>query len=45
MGLIEAVKKHKLKKGLILTYEDEEREFIKEGVKIEVRQVWKYLLK
>ena len=44
MGLVEAVKEYNLKEGLLLTYEDDEKEFIKEGVKIKVRQMWKYLL-
>ena len=44
MGLVEACSTHKLKRGLILTYEDEKREFIKDKIKIEVRQIWKYLL-
>ena len=44
MGLVEACSTHKLKRGLILTYEDYEREFIKDKIKIEVRQIWKYLL-
>ena len=44
MGLVEVVKEYKLKEGLLLTYEDDEKEFVKEGVKIKVRQIWKYLL-
>ena len=44
MGLVEAVKEYNLKEGLILTYEDRDREFVKEGVKIKIRQVWKYLI-
>ena len=44
MGLVEAVKEYGLKEGLILTYEDRDREFIKDKIKIKVRQVWKYLL-
>ena len=44
MGLVEAVKEYGLKEGLILTYEDDEREFVRERVKIKVRQIWKYLL-
>ena len=44
MGLVEAVKEYNLKEGLILTYEDRDREFVKGGVKIKIRQVWKYLI-
>ena len=44
MGLVEASNEYNLKEGLLLTYEDDEREFIKEGIKIKVRQIWKYLL-
>ena len=44
MGLVEASNEYNLKEGLLLTYEDDERDFVKEGVKIKVRQVWKYLL-
>ena len=44
MGLVETVKEYGLKEGLLLTYEVEERDFVKEGVKIKIRQVWKYLL-
>ena len=44
MGLVEAVKEYGLKEGLLLTYEDEEREFTKDKIKIKVRQIWKYLV-
>ena len=44
MGLVESVKEYSLKEGLILTYEDEERDFVKDKIKIKVRQIWKYLL-
>lgn len=43
-GLLEAMKKFKLKEGLILTM-DQEEEIIKEGLKIKVVPVWKWLLK
>ena len=42
-GLVDACKCYKLKKGLLLTY-DQEKEFVKEGVKINVMPVWKWLL-
>jgi uncharacterized protein len=42
-GLLEAMKEFKLKKGLILTYEQEE-EIKLEGKKIIVKPVWKWLL-
>jgi len=42
-GLVDACKTHKLKNGLILTY-DQEDNFQKDGVKIEVKPVWKWLL-
>jgi hypothetical protein len=42
-GLVEACKTHKLKKGLLLTY-DQEDSFQKDGVKITVKPVWKWLL-
>ncbi len=42
-GLVEACKSHKLKKGLLLTY-DQEDTFTKDGIKIEVKPVWKWLL-
>ena len=44
MGLVEATLEYGLKEGLLLTYEDEERDFVSEGVKIKVRQIWKYLV-
>ena len=44
MGLVEAALEHDLKEGLILTYEDEEKEFVRDKIKIKVRQIWKYLL-
>lgn len=42
-GLIEAMKTYGLKKGLILT-DDEENEFIQDGFKIIVKPIWKWLL-
>ena len=42
-GLIEAMKVHDLKEGLILT-DDEENEFIQDGFKIIVKPIWKWLL-
>ncbi len=42
-GLIEAMKKFKLKKGLIVTYDDE-KEIVKDGLKIKVIPVWKWML-
>jgi uncharacterized protein len=42
-GLLDACKFYKLKKGLLLTY-DQEKEFQKEGIKINVKPVWKWLL-
>jgi hypothetical protein len=42
-GLVEACTTHKLKKGLLLTY-DQEDSFQKDGVKITVKPVWKWLL-
>jgi predicted AAA+ superfamily ATPase len=42
-GLLEAMKKYKLKEGLLLT-NDEEEEIILEGKKIHVIPVWKWLL-
>lgn len=42
-GLLEAMEKFKLKEGLILTM-DQEEEIIKEGLKIKVVPVWKWLL-
>ena len=44
MGLVEAALEYNLKEGLLLTYEDEERDFVKDKIKIKVRQIWKYLL-
>lgn len=43
-GLIEACRQHKLKKGLLLTY-DQEESFQKEGIKITVYPVWKWMMK
>lgn len=42
-GLIEAMKVHDLKEGLILT-DGEENEFIQDGFKIIVKPIWKWLL-
>ncbi len=42
-GLVEAMEKFKLKKGLIITY-DSEDEIVKDGLKIEVVPAWKWLL-
>ena len=42
-GLTEAMQKFKLKKGLILTY-DQEEEIQHEGKKIIIKPVWKWLL-
>jgi uncharacterized protein len=42
-GLFEACKSYKLKKGLILTY-DQEDSFVQDGIKIVVKPVWKWLL-
>jgi predicted AAA+ superfamily ATPase len=42
-GLIEAMDKFKLKKGFILTYDQEEK-IIKDNKKIIVKPVWKWLL-
>ena len=42
-GLLEACNTHKLKKGLLLTY-DQEDEFQKDGIKIQVKPVWKWLI-
>ena len=44
MGLVETVLEYGLKEGLILTYEDEEKDFVKDKIKIKIRQIWKYLL-
>ena len=41
--LVEALKKFKLKEGIILTY-DQEEELKKEGKKIHIIPVWKWLL-
>ncbi len=43
-GLVEALKKFKLKSGIILT-EDQEYEFQQDGKKIKVLPIWKWLLK
>ncbi len=40
---MEAMEKFKLKKGLILTY-DQEDEFVVDGKKIIVKPVWKWLV-
>jgi uncharacterized protein len=42
-GLLEAMNKHKLKQGLLLTY-DHEEELIIENKKIIIKPVWKWLL-
>lgn len=42
-GLIEAMKVHDLKEGLILT-DDEDNEFSQDGFKIVVKPIWKWLL-
>lgn len=42
-GLIDAMKTYNLKKGLILT-KDEEDEFEQEGFKISVKPIWQWLL-
>ena len=39
MRIFETVKKYKLKEGLLLTYEDEKRKFIKDKIKIKVMQI------
>jgi len=44
VGLIEAMKKFELKKGLILTMNQEE-EMIRDNLKIKIIPVWKWLLK
>ena len=44
LGLVEAALEYDLKEGLLLTYEDEERDFVKDKIKIKVRQIWKYLI-
>lgn len=43
-GIVEAAKQFGLKKGLILTHEQEEK-FQSGGVKIEIMPIWKWLLK
>ena len=43
-GLIEAMAKFKLKKGLILTYDQEEEIALKGNKKAVVKPVWKWLL-
>lgn len=42
-GLLEAMKKHKLKSGLMLT-EDEESERVMDNKKIKIMPIWKWLL-
>lgn len=42
-GLVEALKKFKLKEGLILTYNQEDN-FAVDGLKIKLMSVWKWLL-
>ncbi len=42
-GLLEALDKHKLSNGLILTYYDEDTKFI-DGKKVEILPIWKWLL-
>ena len=42
-GLLEVMKIHKLKQGLILTYDNEE-ELVIENKKIIIKPVWKWLL-
>ena len=42
-GMLEALKKYKLKIGLILTY-DQEKELSIDNKKIIVKPVWKWLL-
>lgn len=42
-GLLDACKSYNLKKGLILT-EDDEEEFMQENIKIIVKPIWKWLL-
>jgi len=42
-GLVSALKKFKLKKGLILTYNQDD-EFLAEGKQIKVKPVWKWLM-
>ncbi len=42
-GLLEAMKKFKLKEGLLLTY-DQEEEIKQKGKKIAIKPVWKWLL-
>ncbi len=43
-GLLEALSKFRLKEGLIITF-DQEEEFEKEGKKIKIISVWRWLLK
>jgi predicted AAA+ superfamily ATPase len=43
-GIVESCKMYNLKKGLILIYEGDEKNFIKEGIKIEIKLIYKYLL-
>ncbi len=42
-GLVDACNAYKLKSGLLLTY-DQEKEFVRDGVKIKIMPVWKWLL-
>ena len=42
-GLIEACKSHNLKKGFLLTY-DQENDIDIDGIKIHILPVWKWLL-
>ncbi len=42
-GLVEAMEKFKLKKGLIITY-DSEDEIVKDGLKIKIVPAWKWML-
>ncbi len=42
-GLLEAIKEHKLKEGILLT-EDQEEERIIEGKKIKILPIWKWVL-
>jgi len=42
-GLVEAMKKFKLKKGTIITYDDDD-EIVRDGLKIKVVPAWKWML-
>lgn len=42
-GLIDACKTHKLKQGLLLTY-DQEEEIMQDNIKITIKPVWKWFL-